>query len=53
MDLGDPGLREGQHLFSEDNVFAECIVRLTKRYTVVEGDLYRCDANDILMKCIT
>jgi hypothetical protein len=28
-------------------------VRLAKRYTVVEGDLYRRGANDILMRCIT
>jgi hypothetical protein len=31
----------------------ECIVRLAKRYTVVEGDLYRHGANGILMRCIT
>jgi hypothetical protein len=28
-------------------------VRLAKRYTVVEGDLYRYGANGILMRCIT
>jgi len=28
-------------------------VRLAKRYTVVEGDLYRRGANGILMRCIT
>jgi hypothetical protein len=27
-------------------------VRLAKRYTVVEGDLYRHGTNDILMWCI-
>jgi hypothetical protein len=26
---------------------------MAKRYTVVEGDLYRRGANDILMRCIT
>jgi hypothetical protein len=26
---------------------------VAKRYTLVEGDLYRGDANDILMRCIT
>jgi hypothetical protein len=26
---------------------------LAKRYTLVEGDLYRRGANDILMRCIT
>jgi hypothetical protein len=28
------------------------IARLAKRYTLVEGDLYRRDANDVLMWCI-
>jgi hypothetical protein len=28
-------------------------VSLSKRYTVVEGDLYRCGANVISMRCIT
>jgi hypothetical protein len=28
----------------------ERIVRLAKRYTFVEGDLYRCGANNILMR---
>jgi hypothetical protein len=34
-------------------VSAERIVRLAKRYAVVEGDLYRCGANGIIMRCIT
>jgi hypothetical protein len=34
-------------------VSAERIVRLAKRYMVVEGDLYRRGANAILMWCIT
>jgi hypothetical protein len=34
-------------------VSAERIVRLAKRYMVVEGDLYRRGANSILMWCIT
>jgi hypothetical protein len=29
------------------------MVQLAKRYTVVEGDLYRRGTNDILMRCIT
>jgi hypothetical protein len=37
----------------EDHVTAGRIVWLAKRYTVVEGDLYHCGANDILMRCIT
>jgi hypothetical protein len=32
---------------------AERIVRLAKRYTLVEGDLYRRGANGVLMRCIT
>jgi hypothetical protein len=31
----------------------ERIVRVAKQYTLVEGDLSRCDANDILLWCIT
>jgi hypothetical protein len=34
-------------------VSAERIVRLAKRYAVVEGDLYRHGANGIHMCCIT
>jgi hypothetical protein len=37
----------------EDQASAERIVRMAKRYTVVEGDLYRRGANGILMRCIT
>jgi hypothetical protein len=37
----------------EDQASAERIVRMAKRYTVVEGDLYRRGANGILMWCIT
>jgi hypothetical protein len=37
----------------EDQASAERIVRMAKRYTVVEGDLYRQGANGILMRCIT
>jgi ribonuclease HI len=37
----------------EDQASAEHIVRMAKRYTVVEGDLYRRGANGILMRCIT
>jgi hypothetical protein len=41
------------NLLSKDQASAECIVRLAKRYAVVEGELYRCGANGILMRCIT
>ena len=37
----------------EDQASAERIMRLAKRYTRVEGDLYRRGANGILMRCIT
>jgi hypothetical protein len=42
-----------ENILPEDHVTAERIVRLAKRYAVVEGDLYRHGANDILMRCIT
>jgi transposase InsO family protein len=42
-----------ENILPEDHVSAERIVRLAKRYAVVEGDLYRHDANGILMQCIT
>jgi ribonuclease HI len=42
-----------ESILPEDHVSTERIVRLAKRYTVVEGDLYRRGANDILMRCIT
>jgi ribonuclease HI len=42
-----------ENILPEDHVIAERIVRLAKRYTVVEGDLYRRGANGILMRCIT
>jgi hypothetical protein len=42
-----------ENILPEDHVSAERIVRLAKRYAVVEGDLYRRDANGIHMRCIT
>jgi hypothetical protein len=42
-----------ENFFPEDHVSTERIVRLAKRYTMVEGGLYRRGANDILMQCIT
>ena len=42
-----------ENILPEDHVSAERIVRLAKRYTMVEGGLYRRGANDILMWCIT
>ena len=40
------------NILPDDDVSAERIVRLAKRYAVVEGDLYRRDTNGILMRCI-
>jgi hypothetical protein len=42
-----------ENILPEDHVSAERIVRLAKRYTMVEGGLYRRGANDILMRRIT
>jgi ribonuclease HI len=42
-----------ENILPKDHVSAERIVQLAKRYAVVEGDLYRCGANGILMRCIT
>jgi hypothetical protein len=42
-----------ENILPEDHVTAERIVRSAKRYTVVEGDLYRRGTNGILMRCIT
>ena len=41
------------NILPDDDASAERIVRLAKRYAVVEGDLYRCGANSILMRCIS
>jgi ribonuclease HI len=42
-----------ENILPKDHVSVERIVWLAKRYTVVEGDLYRHGANGILMRCIT
>jgi hypothetical protein len=42
-----------ENILPEDHVSAERIVRLAKRYAVVEGDLYRRGANSIILRCIT
>ena len=41
------------NILPDDDVSAERIVRLAKRYAVVEGDLYRRGANGVLMRCIS
>jgi hypothetical protein len=42
-----------ENILPKDHVSAERIVRMAKRYAVVEGDLYRRGTNDILMWSIT
>jgi hypothetical protein len=41
------------NILPDDMASADRIARLAKRYTLVEGDLYRRGANGILMWCIT
>jgi hypothetical protein len=41
------------NILPDDMTFADRIARLTKKYTLVERDLYRCGTNGILMRCIT
>jgi hypothetical protein len=42
-----------ENILPEDHVSTERIVRLAKRYTTIEEDLYRRGTNSILMRCIT
>jgi hypothetical protein len=37
------------NILPDDMTFAGRIDRLAKRYTLVEGDLYRCGGNGVLM----
>jgi hypothetical protein len=41
------------NLLPDDMTSADRIARLDKRYTLVEGDLYRRGANGVLIRCIT
>jgi hypothetical protein len=41
------------NILPNDMASTDRIARLAKRYMLVEGDLYRCGANGILMRCIT
>jgi hypothetical protein len=41
------------NILLDDNASANQIARLAKRYTLVEGDLYRRGANGVLIRCIT
>jgi transposase InsO family protein len=40
------------NILLDDSASADQIARLAKKYTLVEGDLYRRGANGILMWCI-
>jgi hypothetical protein len=41
------------NILPDDMASADRIARLAKRYTLVEGDLYRRGANGVLMRCIS
>jgi hypothetical protein len=41
------------NILPDDSTSANRIAHLDKRYTLVEGDLYQCGANGVLMWCIT
>jgi hypothetical protein len=41
------------NILPDDMTSADRIAHLAKRYTLVEGDLYRRGANGVLMRCIT
>jgi hypothetical protein len=40
------------NILPDDHVFTKRIIRVAKRYTLVEGNLYQCGTNDVLMCCI-
>jgi hypothetical protein len=41
------------NILPNDMASTDRIARLAKRYMLVEGDLYRCGANGVQMRCIT
>jgi hypothetical protein len=41
------------NILPDDMTSADRIAHLAKRYTLVEGDLYRRGTNGVLMRCIT
>jgi hypothetical protein len=41
------------NILPDGTAFADWITYLAKRYTLVEGDLYRRGVNGVLMRCIT
>jgi hypothetical protein len=40
-------------ILPDEHVSTERMIRVAKRYTMVEGDLYRCGTNDMLLRFIT
>jgi hypothetical protein len=40
------------NILPDDSASADRITHLTKRYALVEGDLYRCGTNGVLIRCI-
>jgi transposase InsO family protein len=42
-----------ENILPDDDAAAERIARQAKRYTLVDGDLYRRGANGILMRCVS
>jgi hypothetical protein len=47
------GLRRSGIILPDDETIVERIVCLSKRYTLVERDLYRHGTNDVLLQCVT
>jgi hypothetical protein len=41
------------NILPDDMASTDRIAHLAKRYTLVEGDIYRCGVNGVLMRCIT
>jgi hypothetical protein len=41
------------NILPDEHVSAERIIHVAKRYTLVDGDLYRRGTNGVLMRCIT
>ena len=42
-----------ENILPEDDATAERIARQSKRYDMVDGDLYRCSTDGVLLRCIT
>ena len=42
-----------ENILPEHDAVAERIARQSKRYAMVDGDLYRCGTDGVLLRCIT